>query len=60
MPSAESYNILFGDIHNHNTIGYGIGSLERSVDIARTHLDFLLSPAIPVGMTWRVVANSIG
>jgi hypothetical protein len=32
--------ILFGDIHNHNACGYGIGSLERSIDIAKTHLDF--------------------
>ena len=32
--------ILFGDIHNHNAYGYGVGSLERSIDIARTHLDF--------------------
>jgi hypothetical protein len=36
MPSS----ILFGDIHNHNALGYGIGSLERSIDVARTHLDF--------------------
>ncbi|MEQ9811259.1 MAG: DUF3604 domain-containing protein [Azospirillaceae bacterium] len=32
--------ILFGDIHNHNALGYGIGSLERAIDVARTHLDF--------------------
>jgi hypothetical protein len=32
--------ILFGDIHNHNAHGYGQGSIERTVDIARTHLDF--------------------
>ena len=29
-----------GDIHNHNAHGYGVGSIERSLDIARTHLDF--------------------
>ena len=34
------FQILFGDIHNHNALGYGIGSLERSIDVARTHLDF--------------------
>jgi hypothetical protein len=34
------YRILFGDIHNHNSHGYGVGSMERSIDIARTHLDF--------------------
>ncbi|HVZ45184.1 MAG TPA: hypothetical protein VHA82_15350 [Ramlibacter sp.] len=36
----QSYRILYGDIHNHNAHGYGIGSIERSLDIARTHLDF--------------------
>jgi len=34
------YSILFGDIHNHNAMGYGVGSLERSIDVARGHLDF--------------------
>jgi hypothetical protein len=34
------YRILFGDIHNHNACGYGIGSMERTIDIARSHLDF--------------------
>lgn len=34
------YSVLFGDIHNHNALGYGVGSLERTIDIARTHLDF--------------------
>lgn len=37
---TQGAQILFGDIHNHNAYGYGIGSLERSIDIARTHLDF--------------------
>jgi hypothetical protein len=32
--------LFFGDIHNHNALGYGLGSLERSIDIAQTHLDF--------------------
>jgi hypothetical protein len=36
----DRYSILFGDIHNHNACGYGIGSMERTVDIARSHLDF--------------------
>jgi hypothetical protein len=35
-----SRSIFYGDIHNHNAHGYGVGSIERSVDIARTHLDF--------------------
>lgn len=34
------YAIFYGDIHNHNGLGYGKGSLERSIDIAKTHLDF--------------------
>jgi len=34
------YKILYGDIHNHNAHGYGVGSIERSLEIARTHLDF--------------------
>ena len=37
---TDSAQILFGDIHNHNAYGYGIGSLERSIDIAQAHLDF--------------------
>jgi len=28
-------NIYWGDIHNHNEIGYGAGSLERSYEIAK-------------------------
>jgi len=34
------YRALYGDIHNHNAHGYGVGSIERSLEIARTHLDF--------------------
>ena len=34
------HSVLYGDIHNHNAHGYGVGSIERSLDIARTHLDF--------------------
>lgn len=37
---VDTYKIAFGDIHNHNAHGYGQGSIERSLDIARTHLDF--------------------
>jgi hypothetical protein len=37
---SDGYRILFGDIHNHNAMGYGIGSMERSIEIARGHLDF--------------------
>lgn len=38
--ARASYSILYGDIHNHNAHGYGVGSIERSLEIARTHLDF--------------------
>lgn len=36
----DDYRLFFGDIHNHNAVGYAKGSLERSFDIAREHLDF--------------------
>ncbi len=35
--------ILWGDVHNHNTVGlfhYTKGSLERSIAVAQSHLDF--------------------
>ena len=38
--TTNPYTLFFGDLHNHNALGYGLGSLERSIDIARTHLDF--------------------
>ena len=34
------YQLYWGDLHNHNAVGYAKGSLERSIDIAREHLDF--------------------
>jgi len=33
-------NLYWGDIHNHNSVGQIKGSLERSYDIAMSHLDF--------------------
>ncbi len=33
-------HLYWGDLHNHNSIGYARGSLERSFDIAGNHLDF--------------------
>ncbi len=36
----SGFRILYGDIHNHNAHGYGVGSIERSLEVARTHLDF--------------------
>ena len=32
--------LLWGDLHNHNELGYGQGSLQRSYEIATSHLDF--------------------
>jgi len=34
------HRVFFGDLHNHNSLGYGFGSLERSIDVAGEHLDF--------------------
>ncbi len=40
--AADSEFALFwGDLHNHNAIGYAQGSIERTYDIALGHLDFL-------------------
>jgi len=39
-PQVEDYNIYFGDLHNHNSVGYARGSLGRTFEIARNHLDF--------------------
>jgi hypothetical protein len=39
-PKAGDYRIYFGDLHNHSSVGYAQGSLERAFDIARNHLDF--------------------
>mgnify|MGYP004702907179 CR=1 FL=1 len=36
-PPARTY---FGDLHNHNDIGYAQGTLTRTFEIARSHLDF--------------------
>ena len=37
---VASYNVYFGDLHNHNEVGYARGSLGRAFEIARNHLDF--------------------
>lgn len=37
---SEKKHLYWGDLHNHNAIGYAKGSLERSYDIAMRHLDF--------------------
>lgn len=40
MADSGQYKTYFGDIHNHNLIGYAQGTLRRSYEIARNHLDF--------------------
>ncbi len=37
---GRRYRLFWGDLHNHNEVGYGVGSLQRSIDNARAHLDF--------------------
>ena len=39
-PKASGYQAYFGDLHNHNAVGYARGSLRRTFEIARNHLDF--------------------
>jgi len=34
------WRLFWGDLHNHNSVGYAKGSLARSIDLAREHLDF--------------------
>ncbi|MDD5076624.1 MAG: DUF3604 domain-containing protein, partial [Sphaerochaetaceae bacterium] len=38
--SASGHQLYWGDIHNHNAVGYAKGSLGRTIEIAREHLDF--------------------
>ncbi len=37
---GSPYKLYWGDLHNHNAVGYAKGSLERSIEIAQEHLDF--------------------
>ena len=32
--------LFWGDLHNHNAVGYAKGTLARSIETAREHLDF--------------------
>ncbi len=36
----SSYRLFWGDLHNHNAVGYAKGTLQRSIEIAQEHLDF--------------------
>jgi hypothetical protein len=40
LTQKSELTTYFGDIHNHNVIGYAQGTLRRSFEIARNHLDF--------------------
>ncbi|MCY4586527.1 MAG: DUF3604 domain-containing protein [Bryobacterales bacterium] len=37
----KDYQLFWGDLHNHNAVGYARGSIERTYDIAQEHLDVL-------------------
>ena len=37
---GSGFRLFWGDLHNHNAVGYGKGSLERSIELAHEHLDF--------------------
>jgi hypothetical protein len=38
--AGSKFRLFWGDLHNHNAVGYAKGSLERSIELARAHLDF--------------------
>ena len=42
LPLADGSRprLFWGDLHNHNAVGYAQGSLQRTIDLARGHLDF--------------------
>ncbi|MEA1996841.1 MAG: DUF3604 domain-containing protein [Gemmatimonadota bacterium] len=40
QPDETGLNVYFGDIHNHNSVGYARGTMERAYEIAAGHLDF--------------------
>lgn len=40
-PAPQDYQLFWGDLHNHNAVGYARGTIERTYDIARSHLDFV-------------------
>lgn len=37
---GAKFKLFWGDLHNHNELGLAKGSLQRSIDLARGHLDF--------------------
>jgi hypothetical protein len=53
----EDHQLFWGDLHNHNAVGYAKGSLERSIDLAREHLDFF---AFTGHASWHDMPNMPG
>jgi len=51
------YSLYWGDLHNHNAVGYAQGSLERSIDVAQEHLDFF---AFTGHASWHDMPNMPG
>ncbi len=41
LERSDRYKTYFGDLHNHNEVGYAQGSLQRAYEIGRNHLDFM-------------------
>ena len=39
-PDGGNAKLFWGDLHNHNAVGYAMGTLERTIDLAQEHLDF--------------------
>jgi len=52
--NSGAMKLYWGDLHNHNAVGYGKGSLERSIDLAREHLDFF---AFTGHASWHDIPN---
>jgi hypothetical protein len=53
----KDLRLFWGDLHNHNAVGYAKGSLQRSIDIAREHLDFF---AFTGHAAWHDMPNMPG
>ena len=54
---GSKYRLYWGDLHNHNEVGYATGSLARSIDVAREHLDFF---AFTGHASWHDMPNMPG
>lgn len=55
--NAGRLQLFWGDLHNHNAVGYAKGSLARSIDLAREHLDFF---AFTGHAAWHDMPNMPG